>query len=101
MLHFAASRGFAVFDIVIPVNGVVRNLRERSRPAVDAVFNGEQVLVALNFLSLFNAKIPRIAVDDLIILTDQIRCNVNVMDCSVVSDEKENVLSLIEKEIFS
>ena len=37
-----------VFNIVLPVNGVVRNLRELSGPAVDAGFNGGQVFADLS-----------------------------------------------------
>jgi hypothetical protein len=62
MLNLAANRGFAVFNTALPINGIVRNLWKFSRPAVDAVVNGGQVFVALNFFTLLNTEISRIAI---------------------------------------
>lgn len=61
MLNLAANRGFAVFNTALPINGIVRNWKF-SGPAVDAVVNGGQVFVALNFFTLLNTEISRIAI---------------------------------------
>ena len=41
VLHFASHRGFAMFDETLPINGVVGNLGQAVRTAIDAVVDSE------------------------------------------------------------
>ena len=46
VLYFTAHRGFAVFNVAFPVDGVVANLGKTARTAVDAEVNVRKMLVA-------------------------------------------------------
>ena len=50
MFHLAAHRGFAVFNVALPVNGVVRNPGQLARPAVDAEFDCGKPGVMFDFI---------------------------------------------------
>ena len=73
MLHLAAYRGFAVLDVSLPVNGVVGNLGKSARTAVDTIFNGGKLWVIFDFISLFQSQICAIPIDNMVILTQQLR----------------------------
>lgn len=56
VLHFAPNRGFAIFNVSFPVDGVVRYMRQFARTAVDAKINLCEVLVFCDLRRSFTGK---------------------------------------------
>ena len=67
MLHLAAYGGFAIFDVPLPVNGIVGNLGQSVQPAVDAVCDGRKLGAVSDLIPLLYPEIGAVSVDDLVI----------------------------------
>ena len=80
MLHLATYGGFAAFDIPFPVNGIVGDFGQTTRPAVDPVFDGRKVRVLFDLIPALKPQIGAVSVDHLVIPTQQFRCYGNIMD---------------------
>ena len=78
MLHPTTYSGFAVFDVPLPANGVIGNLGQPPRTAVNAIFGG----VCLNSPHFFQPQICAVPVDNLVILPQQFRRHGDTMDIS-------------------
>ena len=68
MLYFAAHRGFAVFNITLPVNRVVADPGKTAGAAVNAEVNVGKMLVVCNFRTLLDTNIARISLDSCVSL---------------------------------
>ena len=68
MLHLTAYSGFAVFNVSLPVNGVVGNLGQPTWTAVDSVFDGGKLRVMFDFIPFFQPQVCAVPIDDLVIL---------------------------------
>ena len=60
-----------MIDKPFPINCVVRNLRQASRPANDSVIDRRNVFVSLDFKALLNADKTGVSVNNFIIRTYQ------------------------------
>ena len=54
VFHLAAHSGFAMLNVSLPVNGVVRNLGQPARPAVDAEFDCGKAGIVFDFIPFLN-----------------------------------------------
>lgn len=79
VFHFTANRRLAMIDKPFPINCVVRNLRQASRPANDTVIDRRQVFVFLDFRTFLNAYIPGVSANDFIIRAYQLGGHLDVM----------------------
>lgn len=80
VFHLAAYSGFAVFNVPLPVNGVVGNLGQPARTAVDAVFNCGKLWIIFDFFSFFKPQIRAVPVNYFVILPQQLFCHGDIMD---------------------
>ena len=65
MLHLAAYGGFAIFDVPLPVNGIVGNLGQSVQPAVDAVCDGRKLGTVFDLLPFLYPKVGAIPINRL------------------------------------
>ena len=72
VFHFCANGRFAPLYLLLPVDKALRNLLHAANPAIDAILNAAQMFVRDYFLSLFNAQIARVTINDIIIVTDEL-----------------------------
>ena len=80
-LHLAADRGFAVLNQPFPIDGIVENSGQAVRTTVDMVVDPGQMHVVPNLRELLDTRIAEIAVNNLVVLTDQLgRCGHIVVD---------------------
>ena len=57
VFHLAAHRGFAVFDVAFPIDGVVTDFGKTAGAAVDAEVNLGKVFVVRDFGTILDTKI--------------------------------------------
>ena len=79
-LYLTAYGGLAALNPPFPVDGTVKYMGQAFGSAVDAEINAGEVLVFLKFRALGDAEITRIAIDGLVILSEQLGRNGNIVD---------------------
>ena len=80
MLHLAPDRGFGMLDHMIPVIGIVGYLLQAAGAAVDAIINRRKMLIRGDLFTLFDAKIPGVAVHDFVIFPYELWGNIHIMN---------------------
>lgn len=81
MLHFTAHRGLLVLTLFFPVDtDIVVGRLYLGRAAVDAVIDIGLFIVLPDCWPLGQSQIAGISIDDIIILTDELGGNIDIMD---------------------
>lgn len=68
-----------MFNQSLPIKGLARNLGQTVRTAINMAINCGQMFIVLNVSAFWNAQIAGIAVDNLIILPDELGCHNYIM----------------------
>lgn len=80
MLHLATHSGFAVLNILFPVDGLVGNPEQPARPAVGAVFNSGKMRGFFDFFSFFQPQISAVPINHLVLLTQKLCRHCDIVD---------------------